>query len=636
MKSAAQRVPFRVSPPWTRRRIGFHVLAITILILVGFGWHEIGMGVSPLIFGIGHIFTFLGQTVPPQFPDVSHTIRLALVTVCMAVVGTAFAMVLSVPVAFLAARNTTVHPALRWLARALIVACRSVPDLIFAIVFVEALGIGVLPGVLALALHSVGMVGKLYAEAIEETPPGPCEAVTSTGASRTQIITTSVVPEFLPSFWSIALYRLDMNLRSSVILGYVGAGGIGLLLNTDMGELQFRQALGVVIVIFVLIVLMEVVSAVIRRSLIGMESLPTAVSSRQRPTRGDRIVSKLSQSCRPILPIGAFDRERLRPPWTGERVQRLSFLIGAAIILGISFWDTKTSPWQPLTQLGPIWHTITLYFPPDFSTAHGLLLTGTLQSASVALVATAIGYLIAVPIGLLAARNVTSPWMARTTRGLLVAARAVPELILAIIFVVAVGLGLVAGTFALIVGTVAMMSKLIADGIEGVPSMPREAVISVGATRTQEAATSIILPSAPSLVGNGFYMLDINFRSSTILGIVGGGGIGFLLSQSVNVLAYTTTGAIIVSTFAVVLLIELVTSWVRKHLILFTGIRTQPAQEGWTVPISWLSSSDGMARRTRSWWTGLSACMPGAGRAPVFESGDPSRSSGSLRRQGHV
>ena len=147
------------------------------------------------------------------------------------------------------------------MGRAIIVACRSVPDLVFAIIFVEAIGVGVLPGLLALACHSVGMLGKLYAESIEQVAPGPPEAIKSTGATRWQQITTGVVPQVLPSF---ALYRLDINLRSSVILGYRGAGGIGFLLNEYMGEVQFKAALGIVIVVFVLIVTMEMVAAVIR------------------------------------------------------------------------------------------------------------------------------------------------------------------------------------------------------------------------------------------------------------------------------------------------------------------------------------------------------------------------------------
>lgn len=145
--------------------------------------------------------------------------------------------------------------------------------------------------------------------------------------------------------------------------------------------------------------------------------------------------------------------------------------------------------------------------------------------------------------------------------------RAVPELLLAIVFVVAVGLGLMAGTFALIVGTVGFLSKLVADGIEEVSPLPREAVLSAGAAKLQETVTSVILPAAPALVGDSMYMLDVNFRSSTVLGLVGGGGIGFILFQSTQVLAYRTTGAIIISTFAVVLLIEILTNWLRKQLI---------------------------------------------------------------------
>jgi phosphonate transport system permease protein len=539
------KTPFaRTLPPWTRQRTGMAALAVAAVAGVVAGWHEIGFGVLPLFTGIGNIFRFLGQTVPPAFPDFAHTVNLALVTVCMAVIGTALAAVLAVPVGFMGARNTTVHPAARWVARAIIVVCRSVPDLVFAIVFVEAIGIGVLPGVLALGLHSVGMLGKLYAEAIEQVPPQPREAVTATGASRMQNLATSVLPQIMPSFSSITLYRLDINLRSSVVLGYVGAGGIGFLLNQYMGVLRFREAMGIVLVIFVLIVIMEVVSAAIRRSLIGADT-PAASA---------------------VTAI-AFDRQRVRPPWTRSRIEGFSFAGGALALIAVSFWVTKVNPVQAITSVRQIWDTVTLYFPPDFSTDRGNLVSGTLQSLSVALVATAIGFLLALPVGLLAARNVSDRWVYRCARGFLVVVRAVPELILAIVFVVAVGLGLVAGTFALIVGTVGFMSKLIADGIEEVSPMPREAVLSAGATRLQETATAVVLPSAPALVGNGLYMLDVNFRSSTILGLVGGGGIGFLLSQSVQVLAYRTTGAIIISTFAVVLVIEIVTSWVRKHLI---------------------------------------------------------------------
>jgi phosphonate transport system permease protein len=580
-RTARTALPARTLPPWTWQRTGLAVLAVAAAAGLVAGWHEIGMGVLPLFTGIGNIFRFLGQTVPPDFSGFGHVVNEALVTACMAVVGTALAAVLAFFVGFTAARNTTVHPAARWLARGLIVLCRSVPDLIFAIIFVEAIGIGILPGVLALGFHSVGMLGKLYAEAIEQVPEEPRQAVTATGATRLQNLATSVVPQVLPAFSSITLYRLDINLRSSVVLGYVGAGGIGFLLNQDMGVLAFRRALGIVIVIFVLIVAMEVVSALIRRSLIGTDAPVTSADTRmaRRPGIGDRIIrsisvrrsrrSPLTPAAPPAAATGqAFDRERVRPPWTRERVHRSCYAAGAVVVLAVSLWVTKVNPLQAVTSARQVWDTITLYFPPDFSTDRANLITGTLQSASVAMVATTIGFLFALPIGLLAARNVSGGrWVYRCARGFLVVVRAVPELVLAIVFVVAVGLGLVAGAFALIVGTVGFMSKLIADGIEEVDPMPREAVLSVGASKLQETTTSVLLPAAPSLVANAMYMLDVNFRSSAVLGLVGAGGIGFILFQSVQVLAYQTTGAVIISTFAVVLLIEVITSWLRKHLI---------------------------------------------------------------------
>jgi phosphonate transport system permease protein len=221
----------RTRPPWSSQRAGF--IALMVLACGAFvaSWTGIHMDLVSLFTGIGNIVHFLRKNLPPKFVDFAHTADEALITFCIAVLGTAFSMVLAVAVGFAAARNTAPHPVARRLARGLIVACRSVPDLVFAITFVEALGVGVLPGVLALALHSVGMLGKVCADNIEQVPPRQTEAVKSTGASRWQVMMTGVVPDLLPIFPSVALYRLDINLPGTVILGYVGAGGIGFLLN---------------------------------------------------------------------------------------------------------------------------------------------------------------------------------------------------------------------------------------------------------------------------------------------------------------------------------------------------------------------------------------------------------------------
>jgi phosphonate transport system permease protein len=576
--------PARTSPPWTRARYFVIALVVVTIAALIVSWRYIGMGVLPLFTGIGDIFRFLGQCFPPDFYDFPHTLDEALITVCMAIVGTALAAVLGLIVGFLAARNTTPHPAVRWLARGFIVLCRSMPDLVFAIIFVQALGVGILPGVLALGFHSVGMLGKLYAEAIEQVPTQPREAVRSTGAGPLQNIATSVWPQVMPAFSSVTLYRLDINLRSAVILGYVGAGGIGLLLEQFMETLQWQRAIGIVLVMFVLIVLMEYVSAQIRRSLIGDDAPAISGQSRGRRAATPRlsrwISAAIPQPRRELVAEGAVTREvqasvgnvaarkdPTRPPWTTERVKQNGFALGAVVLVILSLWATKINPITAVTDMRQIWDQFREYFPPDFSTDRSGLFTGVYQSVAVAVVATVVGLVFAIPIGLAASRNVAGKWTYRIARAFLVIVRAVPELILAIVFVVAVGLGLVAGAFALIVGTVGFLSKLVADGIEEVNPVPREAVLSAGAAKIQETVTSVILPAAPAIVGNSMYMLDVNFRSSTILGLVGAGGLGFLLYQANEISAFRTVGAIIILTFAVVLIIEIITNWLRKQVI---------------------------------------------------------------------
>jgi len=145
--------------------------------------------------------------------------------------------------------------------------------------------------------------------------------------------------------------------------------------------------------------------------------------------------------------------------------------------------------------------------------------------------------------------------------------RGTPELIIAVIFVAAMGLGPVSGTFALVLGTAGFFGKLIADAAEEIDPTPREAVFATGASRLQEVATSVIPQVLPALVGNLLYVLDINLRVSAVLGIVGGGGIGFLLFNSLRVLQFQTTGAIIVSIFVVVYAIELLAGYVRRIIL---------------------------------------------------------------------
>jgi phosphonate transport system permease protein len=186
----------------------------------------------------------------------------------IATLGTLLSLVLGFPVALLAAKNITKSVTLNWIAQFILVASRSVNSLIWALLFVAIFGPGAIAGVLAIGFRSIGFVGKLLAEAFEEARPGPIEALTATGAPRLSILGKGYWPQVEPSFWSVALFRWDINIRESAILGLVGAGGIGVALDTALNNLYWDQVGLVLLVIFVVVILTELATTYIRSRII--------------------------------------------------------------------------------------------------------------------------------------------------------------------------------------------------------------------------------------------------------------------------------------------------------------------------------------------------------------------------------
>jgi phosphonate transport system permease protein len=190
-------------------------------------------------------------------------------TLNMATLGTVLGVILAVPIAFLAARNTSPSVAvLRPIALFIIVASRSINSLIWALLLVAIMGPGLLAGIIAIGLRSIGFIGKLLYEAIEEVDTAPVEAITATGASRAQVLDYAIVPQVLPAFWGITVFRWDINIRESAILGLVGAGGIGLKLQASLNVLAWPQVNMILLVILATVVLSEWVSAKVRSAII--------------------------------------------------------------------------------------------------------------------------------------------------------------------------------------------------------------------------------------------------------------------------------------------------------------------------------------------------------------------------------
>ncbi|WP_043527108.1 phosphonate ABC transporter, permease protein PhnE [Litchfieldella xinjiangensis] len=206
---------------------------------------------------------------PPRLSYLPELMKPLWDTLNIATLGTLFGVILAVPVAFLAARNTTPSPLfVRPAALFIIVTSRSINSLIWALLLVAIIGPGILAGIIAIALRSIGFVAKLLYEAIEETEVSQVEAVAATGASRAQVLNYAIVPQVFPAFLGISVFRWDINIRESTILGLVGAGGIGLKLQSSINVLAWSQVATILLLILGTVVVSEWVSSRVRHAVI--------------------------------------------------------------------------------------------------------------------------------------------------------------------------------------------------------------------------------------------------------------------------------------------------------------------------------------------------------------------------------
>ncbi|WP_417766573.1 phosphonate ABC transporter, permease protein PhnE [Stappia sp.] len=207
------------------------------------------------------------EMVPPDFGRWRMWLRPLADTLAMSIAGTVLAVVFSLPLALLAAPNTGPGSVVRVGVRTLLAFLRSVPEIILGVLFVAAVGFGALPGVLALGLHSVGMVGKFYAEAIEHVDPKPLEAARAAGATPMQVILHAVLPQVLPQLTDVTIYRWEYHFRASAVLGIVGAGGIGFELMAALRLLAYDQVSAILLSILACVVVVDAIGAFLRKSL---------------------------------------------------------------------------------------------------------------------------------------------------------------------------------------------------------------------------------------------------------------------------------------------------------------------------------------------------------------------------------
>lgn len=564
---AARAPRRRVSP----ERIAAGLTLVALLVVSVLALVDVEISIPNMLASWSNAERFIARVGGLEFPPIGELFDLIWLTLGLVFTGTLLAAVLSVPIAYLAASNTTPGPGWRAAARFVGVFTRALPDVVLAMVFVLMFSLGALPGILAIGIHSIGMISKMFADAIEQVDEGPRLAIRAAGGSKLQEFTSGILPQVMPSWVATVLHRNDINLRGSVVLGYVGVAGLGLEMSYAFKSLDYGLGLGIAVIIFILCVVMEIVSSLVRAAMLGETGNRGLWADRmlRRGRRGGVAAAVAPRGSAPqkVVPAWAASPETaVRRPWTPIRVRNVvaGWVAVALVIAGV--WVCNIT-WSDLfTVWGKIPAVAVQFWPPTFGVYGAERMIGAMaETIAIALAATLLTLAPSMIIGSFAARNVAPSGGARAfARFLLVGIRGVPEIILAIVLIVITGLGTQAGVIALAFGSIGLLGKLVADSFEEVDRGPERALLAAGATRTQVYAGATFPQSSRAVIGHTFYVLDTNVRAATILGVVGGGGIGYYLLNASQGSNYGLVTAIVLMILVTVLAIEGLAMWMRK------------------------------------------------------------------------
>ncbi len=262
--------PERLKPPKPVKRQRLLTFFASLMVLAALVWASFGTGISlsGLFTGLGKSAAFTREFFPPDFSRGVLYLEQMLITIKMAVWGTALAFVVAVPLAVLAAANTAPHPVVYHATRRVLDFMRGLNEFVLALFFVVAVGLGPFAGILALFIHTAGILAKLFSEGIEDVEKGQIEAVKATGGSGVQVFTHAVWPQITPHVVSMTLYRFESNVRAATVLGLIGAGGIGAFLVDTIRGFNFTAAGAIILIILASVFIIDFLSAKLREQLV--------------------------------------------------------------------------------------------------------------------------------------------------------------------------------------------------------------------------------------------------------------------------------------------------------------------------------------------------------------------------------
>ena len=466
---------------------------------------------------IGH---FLAGFLPPETGAefLHYLARATLETLAIATAGMALAWLLALPLAYLASAAGREQRRLNPVSRGVLTLLRGIPELVWALLFVRVFGLGPAAGVLALGLTYGGMLAKVVAEILESVDPLPAQALRLCGARRPVAILYGLLPQASKELASYTVYRWECAIRASVVMGFVGAGGLGQLMDQAMKMLNGGEAATILVTFMLLVLGADALSGWLHRAL---DMPPAARAS----------------------------------PW-GWRSVGFVLAVLTGIAASFALLDMPLLGLFSTESVHSIAAFVTGFFPPDLSSDWlGKVLLGTWETLAISVV----GTLLAAAAGLLMALpQWRLPWT-----GLLNTLRSVPELVWATLTVLAVGLGPFAGTLALALHTAGVLGRLYAQALVNASAAPARALRLAGANGGLAFLYGTLPSAAPQLIAYTLYRWEMNIRMAAILGFVGAGGLGQLLYVELSLFHYAQASTVIIAMLALSMAVDQASAWLR-------------------------------------------------------------------------
>ncbi|ARU63700.1 phosphonate ABC transporter, permease protein PhnE [Tumebacillus avium] len=252
---------------WRKRVRRMFYFAVLFSLLV---WSMLATGVDfRQLLGLGSTWSFIaGQWFPPQWDVLQEALKQSVLTLQIAFVGTTFGLLFALPFSFVAARNTPLPKAVHGMVRTFLSFLRSVPEIVWGLILVPTIGLGPFGGVLAIMLHNIGVLGKLVAEMIEASDKEPQQAIIATGGNRLHVLGLAILPDIIPHIFSQYFYRMEVATRTSLVLGFIGAGGLGNMLFIDFKVFAYQAVAVEVFVIMLLVILIDAIGGFVRKRML--------------------------------------------------------------------------------------------------------------------------------------------------------------------------------------------------------------------------------------------------------------------------------------------------------------------------------------------------------------------------------